>query len=269
MKTTGLNSGQASVQGIGSSPNAVQEMQNNGDFSANTVGLYHKCLECPDYGVSCNGPKLAALGDIMVVREFHRAIRDRRGIQLKMIYLAAPAISEYTINDYFSHSVKDFKWTTVGAIDNALTAICGNRVGKPLLDHPCPASSTEIKEQFSQYETQIDTLRTSNSELQAKVLEQKGRVIATRDEVKEDYASRVQFLKELAEKRQQDIDEMQTRHNAEIARMDAVAADYLKRIDKKSRTVRWLSVALCVCMIALTCYLVWDLIHPSEGLFIY
>ena len=104
--------------------------QNNGPEPPNLeaespkkITLYQKCLNCPDYGVSCNGPKLAALGDIMVVRSFHREIRNKREIPMKLIYLAAPSISDSTINDYFSHSVKDFKWTTVGCIDNALTAI--------------------------------------------------------------------------------------------------------------------------------------------------
>lgn len=265
------------------SHNAAGEPPNKQEIGQTNIGLYQKCLSCPDYGVSCNGPKLAALGDIMIVRDFHRAIRDTRGIPMKMIYLAAPSISEATINDYFSHSVKDFKWTTVGAIDNALTAICGNRVGKPLLDHPCPASSTEIREQFGQYEMQIQSLTAKNTELAEKVTQTKGKVIATREEVKEDYASRVQFLKDLCEKRQRDIDEMQTRHNAEIARMDAVAKDYLSRIDEKNRLLEdrleesrrirrqnaFIVIALIVSLILLTGYVVWDLMHPNVGFFVY
>lgn len=270
-----------STQNIGGFPvmtshNTAETTQKNQEKKQENIGLYQKCLACPDYGVSCNGPKLAALGDIMIVREFHRAIRDNRSIPMKMIYLAAPAISEATINDYFSHSVKDFKWTTVGCIDNALTAICGNRVGQPLLDHPCPASSTEIQENISQYEAQIANLKQDNSKLQEKVTETKGKIISTREEVKEDYASRVQFLKELCEKRQNDIDEMQVRHNAEVARMDAVAADYLARIDEKNRrmdamnrAIRILTFVLCAAVVALACYVVWDLIHPNAGFFIY
>ena len=255
------------------SHNAAGKAQNSEDNSTKTISLYHKCLDCPDYGVSCNGPKLAALGDIMDVRAFHRAIRNGRNIPMKLIYLAAPTISEATINDYFSHSVKDFKWTTVGSIDNALTLICGNRVGQPPLDHPCPASSTEIREQFEKYENKIELLKNNNAELQSKVTETKGKVIATREEVKEDYASRVLFLKELCEKRQKDIDAMEVRHQQEMDRMDALAANYLARIDEKNqrldrqgRSIRWLTLALVVSLIALTCYLVWDLVHPTVGL---
>lgn len=265
------------------SHNTAEETSKKQENGQKNIGLYQKCLSCPDYGVTCNGPKLAALGDIMIVREFHRAIRDTRSIPMKIIYFAAPSISEATINDYFSHSVKDFKWTTVGAIDNALTAICGNRVGQPLLDHPCPASSTEIRENIAQYEDQIGTLTKENIRLQEKVTETKGKVISTREEVKEDYASRVQFLVKLSEKQQKDMDEMQDRHNAEIARMDAVAADYLSRIDEKnilleerlneSRKLRQqkglILLAFVVTLILLTCYVVWDLIHPNAGFFIY
>lgn len=261
---------------VGTSPNPDVKNPNTDPKEANSNGLYAKCLDCPDYGVTCNGPKLAALGDIMTVREFHRAIRDRRQIPMKLIYLAAPSISEYSVNDYFSHSLKDFKWTTVGAIDNALTAICGNRVGQPLLDHPCPASSTEIQEQMNQFNGEISGLIQENQRLQEKLTETKGKVIAARDEVKEDYASRVQFLKELCEKRQQDIDEMEARHQKEIQRADAVSADYLSRIDEKNNRIDRLNKAnhilvfLLVCtLIALTCYLVWDLVHPAVGLFQY
>ena len=145
------------------SHNATTNTQKSDGFSADTVGLYQKCLHCKDYGVSCNGPKLAALGDIMIVREFHRAIRDQRAIPMRLIYAAAEPISESTINDYFSHSEKDFKWTTVGCIDNALTAICGNRVGQPPMDHPCPASSTEIQAQIALFEGRIDSLQSNAS----------------------------------------------------------------------------------------------------------
>lgn len=259
---------------FGLSPNPEAETPNSGAEKANHIGLYQKCLDCPDYGVTCNGPKLAALGDIMVVRKFHRAMKNTRKITLKAIADASPSISEYTVNDYFSHSVKDFKWTTVGVIDNALTAICGNRVGKPLLDHPCPASSSDIQDKFLQLETSNETLRAENLELQKKILETKAKVISTREEIKEDYASRVQFLKELSEQRQREIDEMEQKHQKEISRMDAVAADYLSRIDEKNKRIDSLNranhilVFVLVCVIvALTCYMVWDLMHPAVGLF--
>lgn len=270
MKTTTSQFGNALL----TSHNSSQKDTINASETGKDTTLYQKCLGCPDYGVTCNGPKLAALGDIMMVRAFHREIRNKQEIPMKMIYLAAPSISESTINDYFSHSVKDFKWTTVGCIDNALTAICGNRVGQPLLDHPCPASSTDIQEQINRFNGELNDLRKENHRLQEKLTETKGKVISTREEVKEDYASRVVFLKELCEKRQKDIDEMELKHQKEIRRMDAVAADYLSRIDEKNKRIDSLNranhllVFFLICsLLALTCYLVWDLMHPGVGLF--
>lgn len=244
----------------------------NGADCQNSTTLYQKCIDCPDYGSTCNGPKLAAMEDIMTVRAFHRKIRDTRGIPMKLVYLSAQPISESTINDYFSHSEKDFKWTTVACIDNGLTAICGNRVGKPPLDHPCPASSTDIQDQMGLLSSQIEVLRTENSALQVKLTETKGRIITTREEVKEDYASRVQFLKELCDKRQSDLDAMDTKHQKEIARMDAINADYLARIDEKNRrldrlskSLRWMGILLAAAIVIISCYVVWDLVHPDMG----
>lgn len=242
--------------------------------SQNLTALYQKCITCPDYGKTCNGPKLAAMESIMVVRDFHRTIRDTRSIPMRLIYLASHPISESTINDYFSNSDKDFKWTTVACIDNGITAICGNRIGKPPLDHPCPASSTEIKEKIGNFSEQINALKEENAALQAKVTETKGKIIATRDEVKEDYASRLQFLKDLCESRHSEIEEMKIRHQKELERMESVAANYLARIDEKnaridrqSKAIKWLSVAIGFVLILLTCYFVWDLAHPNAGFF--
>ena len=83
------------------------------------------------------------------MRTFHKEIRKTRSITLRAIYKAAPQISETTINEYFSNAVKDFKWTTVSHIDHALLSICGNRVGLPPLDHACPASSSDVRNQLA------------------------------------------------------------------------------------------------------------------------
>lgn len=245
--------------------------------------LYQKCVTCPDYGVTCNGPKLSAFRDIMLVRDFHRRIRDTRGIPMKLIHLASQPVSESTVNDYFSHAVKDFKWTTVGAIDYALTAICGNKVGQELPDAPCPASSSEIQQQIGAWEEQVSQLQNENADLQRRVSAAKERAVLVREEVRDDYSSRVQFLKSLSEQRQNDIDalkqemaDQKEHYHSEISRRDDIAADYLKRIDEKNKRIDSLNKAnhilvfVLVCaMIALTCYLVWDLIHPSLGLFQY
>ena len=273
--------------GVGLSPKPLSE-------EPNFLGLYQKCLNCQDYGVTCNGPKLAALGDIMVVREFHRAIKAARGITLKDIAAAAPTISEYTVNDYFSHSVKDFKWTTVGVIDNALTAICGNRVGQPLLDNPCPASSSEIISQMDDLRDQLEAanlecerLRTKITRKDEQYIEQMAIQRKTHTETLESKERSITYLRGQAERLQKDVDEERSQ-----------AADFLKRIDEKNTIIddqqkviselnqtilditrenaierrqanlqkSFIVLLLVITLVALTCYMVWDIMHPTVGL---
>ena len=261
----------------------------------NFLGLYQKCLKCQDYGVTCNGPKLAALGDIMVVREFHRAIKTARGITLKDIAKAAPSISEYTVQDYFSHSVKDFKWTTVGVIDNALTAICGNRVGQPLLDRPCPASSTEIATQMDDLRNELEKakkecerLRAKNTQKDEQYIEQMAFQRKNHSEMLESKERSITYLRTQEERLQKDVDEERLQ-----------SADYLKRIDDKNSVIddqqkeiaelnkvilditreneqerrraniqkSFIVLLFVLTLVALTCYFVWDLMHPGVGLF--
>ena len=289
--------GNDTIRELGPPPNPMEESTNMAGEPANHIGLYQKCLKCPDYGVTCNGPKLAALGDIMVVREFHRAIKVARGITLKDIAKAAPSISEYTVNDYFSHSVKDFKWTTVGVIDNALTAICGNRVGQPLLDNPCPATSYEITAKMEDLRQQIaeerakneklqqDSARNTEEYIQQMALQRKGH-----NEEREVRERSIAYLRGQAERLQKDVDDEK-----------AQSADYLKRIDEKNATIdeqqkviaelnktilditreneqerrranlqkSFIVLLFVITLVALTSYLVWDLVHPGMGFILY
>ena len=129
-------------ESIGFSPNITPE-------SPNVIPGWQKCLACSDYGVSCNGPSLGSLGNIDSVRSFHKAMKKARKLTLKPIVKAAPSISEATIGEYFSNAVKDYKWTTVSAIDTALICTCGNRESGMPLDNTCPASSSELRTQLA------------------------------------------------------------------------------------------------------------------------
>lgn len=127
---------------LGTVPNIAQE-------SPDITPGWQKCLACSDYGVSCNGPSLGSLGDISSVRSFHKAMRKARKLTLKPIIKAAPSISDTTISEYFTNVSRDYKWSTVSAIDAALICVCGNReVGMPL-DNTCPASSSELRAQIA------------------------------------------------------------------------------------------------------------------------
>ena len=166
-------------------------------ISANFLAEYESCITCKDLGRNCKGPKLAALGTIANVREYHRRLRSSHQIGMKMIFaLTEHEISNATVKDYFSHEEKDFRWGTVSLIDNALTVICGDCVGLPPAYLPnCPATSSEIKEQIASVE---DKLKDSESEcelLRGQIVENEGRHIDQMAEYRQDQQKQIDWLK--------------------------------------------------------------------------
>lgn len=218
------------------------EDQNPITESPNRTPGWQKCLPCMDYGSSCNGPSLNSLGDIASVRTFHKAMRRARNIPLKKVAEAAPSISEKTVNEYFSNVVKDYKWTTVMAIDNAMLTICGNRYGLPPLCHACPASSSEFRQQIAAAEMKVAAaeLKTAQSEadmlqLQQKLTDTKGKHIAQ-------------------------IAQMEASHEKDI--------EWLKGDVRLWRRFAFLLLAIGIVLLtALVFFIGWNLAHPSMGLF--
>lgn len=227
----------STASNLGFSPNVTPE-------TPNLAPGWQKCLSCSDYGISCNGPSLGSLGNIDSVRSFHKAIRKVRKLSLKAIADASPSISDSTINEYFSNVIKDYKWTTVSAIDTALLSICGNRVGAMPLDNTCPASSTEIRNQISAAE-----LKVAAAELKAAQCET-------------DATGLMQRLASTKEK-----------HIAQIALMESTHAkdmDWMKNEVKLWR--RFSFILLVVGLVLLACllfYVGWDAAHPTTGLIRY
>lgn len=220
------------------------EDQNPVTESPNRTPGWQKCLPCSDYGCSCNGPSLNSLGDIASVRTFHKAMRRARNIPLKKIADAAPTISEKTVNEYFSNVVKDYKWTTVMAIDNAMLTICGNRYGLPPVDHACPASSSEFRQQLAAADMKLAAaeLRAAQSEadtlkLQQKLTETKGKHIAQ-------------------------IAQLETNHAKDI--------DWLKDEIRLWRRFAFLLLGIgTILLIGLVFFIGWHVAHPASGLIRY
>ena len=183
--------------------NNIPLSQNVSTESPNMLPGYWNCLRCDDLGVTCNGPSLRTLGDIGAVRTFHKELKRVRKITNHAVYEAANRIvSETTINEYFSNVVKDFKWTTVSHIDHALLAICGNRVGMPPLDHACPASSSDVRNQLAAADLKLAAaeLRAAQSEtdiaaLRQKLADTKGKHIAQLATLEENHAKDIDWLK--------------------------------------------------------------------------
>ena len=212
--------------------------------AATPVPGWQKCLACSDYGVSCNGPSLGSLGNIDSVRSFHKAMRKARKIQIKAIVDAAPHISESTINEYFSNIVKDYKWTTVSAIDTALACICGNRVGSMPLDNTCPASSSDIRSQIAAAE-----LKIAAAELKAAQFEHDAAAVSQR------------------------LVAVKAKHIAQLAALESNHAkdmDWMKNEVKLWRRLAFILMGLGVLIVALLVfYLTIDIMNPTTGLIRY
>ena len=218
------------------------EYQNPVTTSPNRVPGWQKCLPCMDYGSSCNGPSLNSLGDIASVRTFHKAMRRSRNIPLKKVADAAPSISEKTVNEYFSNTDRDYKWTTVMAIDNAMLTICGNRYGLPPLDHACPASSSEFRQKIAAAEMKVAAaeLKTAQSEADMLQLQQK--------------------LTDIKGKHIAQIAQMESRHTKDI--------DWMKDELRLWRRFSFLLLGIGIVLLtALVFFIGWNLAHPSMGLF--
>lgn len=229
------------------SPTATKE---NPTAEVTSSQLYIKCVTCPDYGVRCNGPKLAAFQDISSVRAYHRILRDSRKIIMRQIYeITDKVISDATVKDYFSHADKDFRWTTVAQIDNALTAICGNRVGLPPLDSPCPATSSEISAMIAEETERRKSAESSCTALQTALDEQKQQHAYLLDRVRQENRGSVDYLKN------------------QVEELKNEKRDYLKRIDTRNRGLVGLSVLCALLAVLLACYIVWDFLHVGQGLF--
>lgn len=148
------------------------------NISAPAPEIYEKCITCKDLGFSCKGPKLNSLITIANVREYHRRLRTYRKFTLHQIYvLVASEISEGCVRDYFGRDERDFRWTAVALIDNALVALCGNGTipTVPL----CPATASSFQDQLSveiqlraQAEEQASSLQAQMAELAEKHMDQ-------------------------------------------------------------------------------------------------
>lgn len=183
--------------------------------AAIVLPAYHKCLQCVELGRTCGGQKLAALGNTEAVRTYHRALKAARKIQLKQIYSAAPQIGHSTIDEYFAKGGQDFKWTTVSTIDTALVAICGDRVGLPPLETPCPATFVSLRERCDALSARLDEAAAENAQLAEAVK-----------------AAEENAKTQLANQRA-DLDNIVKLQQARIAALESEKEDYLRRNDEK------------------------------------
>lgn len=183
--------------------------------------IYQKCLDCDYLGRTCVGRHMSELGGTEAVRGYHKKLRAAKSIHIPEIYPVAPHIGKGTINDYFgrSSSTQDFKLTTVLAIDRALVAICGDRVGQPPLVGFCPADAADLRERNEALATRLNEAEIEIARLTELLRNEKTSSAALLSEQREAYLGQVNSSEE-------------RRKEAESR-----AADYLQRIDRKSAQI--------------------------------
>lgn len=182
--------------------------------------VYQKCLDCDYLGRTCVGRHMSELGGTEAVRGYHRMLRAARSIHIPEIYPVAPHIGKGTINDYFGRSsTQDFKLTTVLAIDRALVAICGKRVGQPPLEGFCPADAADLRERNEALANRLNESEAEVARLTELLKNMSAETSARLEEQRAAFLGQIELAlgqKDTAEAR---------------------AADYLQRIDRKSAQI--------------------------------
>lgn len=175
-----------------------------------------KCVDCPELGRTCNGYDIAAIGTVEAVRAYHKAIRTARHFtEAQIVRLVEKRIGPGTVHDYFLRGPIDPKWQTVAAIDAALVTLCGDRVGQPPLEIPCPATFAAHRERSEALAARLDEAMEENTRL--------AQALATAEE---------NAQLRLAHQRA-DLDQIIRLQQARIAALEAEKKDYLDRNDRK------------------------------------
>ena len=207
--------------------------------------LWHKCLSCEDWGLTCTGFDITSLKDIEEVRTADRAIRRAKGIIIKSIYDGAKdRVSDSTVSEYFGNEKKDYKFTSVVAIHQSMLQAYSKIKGVPTPVHSCPASSSEMRNQIAAADLKVAAaeLRAAQSETDLDDLRQK-------------------------------LAETKGKHIAQIAQLESAHEkdlDWMK--DEVRLWRRFAFLLLGVGLILLVClvfYLGWDVAHPTSGLIRY
>lgn len=175
-----------------------------------------KCVDCPELGRTCNGYDIAAIGSVEAVRTYHKAIRTARHFtEAQIVRLVEKRIGSGTVHDYFLRGPIDPKWQTVAAIDAALVTLCGDRVGQPPLEIPCPATFAAHRERSEALAARLDEAAAENARLTE--------ALATAEE-----NAQTRLTNQRA-----DLDKIIQLQQARIAALEAEKRDYLERNDRK------------------------------------
>ena len=191
---------------------------------------FEKCIGCPDMGPECLGPNLL----MMPIAELRAWVKKWKeyyhisGDQCAIIWNTPVG----TVSRFLATQETDFKYTTVQGIIRGIVYY-GYPPDRQFGDNPCPATSSEIHAQVSGLEKQLDEKREECERLSIRKQEHSNEYIERMAEQRENYEKHladredtVRYLRDLADKRQRDLE-----------KSEAVSRNYLDRIDVKNRQI--------------------------------
>ena len=187
-----------------------------------------KCIGCPDMGMTCLGANLLML-PLSELKKWVRIWQAHYDLSIE----ACAEIWKIGVSSakrFRNPQDTDIRYTTVQCIIRGIVGY-GFPPDKDFGDNPCPGTSAEFTARITDLEIQLEKKRDECEYL----LERKNasahefieRMAEARENFKEQLGYKedtIQYLKELADKRQRDLE-----------KSEAVARDYLNRIDVKNQ----------------------------------
>lgn len=209
---------------------AICTSVNQANTTEKKIIRFEKCIGCSDMGPSCLGPNLLTLS-ISELRAWVKRWKEYyrlSGEQCAAIWNTPIG----TVSRFLATQETDFKYMTVQGIIRGIVSY-GQPADQDFEDKPCPATSEEIQAQISVYERQLTEKTEECASLAAKKLERANEYTERMAEQRENYEKHlsektdtIAFLRELAEKRQHDLE-----------KEEAQSANYLARIDVKNQQI--------------------------------
>ena len=197
------------------------------DASEQKSVRFEKCIGCPDIGMECLGPNLALL-PISDLRIWCKKWKEHFKLSVELcgeIWGIGGSAKRF-----LSAQETDFKYTTVQCIVRGIVSY-GLSPETVVGSSPCPSTSAEMKAKFAEYEKQLKERQEECEYLLARKNAHANEYIERTAELRENHEKHlankedtIRYLRELAEKRQRDLE-----------KAEAVSRDYLNRIDAKNQ----------------------------------
>lgn len=187
-----------------------------------------KCIGCPDMGMECLGGNLVML-PLSELKKWAKMWKDHYKLSIEAC-AEIWRIGVSSAKRFLNPMDKDIRYTTIQCIIQGIVGY-GFPAGTEFGGNPCPATSSEINARIAVIEKLYEEKREECEHLLARKNAHATEYIERTAELRENHEKHlankedtIRFLRELAEKRQRDLE-----------KAEAVSRDYLNRIDAKNQ----------------------------------